>query len=366
MSESSVAYVGMDVDNRKIAMAVLEARSSQTKDSMVVNERAKIEGYFGELLGQYEEIHACYEAGCGGFELYRQLSELGVVVSVVSPGSVPRKSGDRVKTDRRDARKLAKGLRNRDLSAVYVPSRGQEAVRDYLRLYEDLKYDLKRAKQRLLHFLLRQGIRWSEGRTWTDRHWRWLRRLAFDSSVRHATYQEYLAQIVDMQEKCERVAAQIEQIAEQESYREPVRRLKAFKGVETLVALSLVVEIGSFDRFERAEQFMAFLGLVPSEHSSGDRRRVGSITKAGNSHLRKLLIQSAWHYRSYHPNSRVLIRRRQGLPADLVSYANRAGRRLNKKFLKIVFRGKASQIAVTAVAREFAGFIWGAMVGRLA
>jgi transposase len=229
-----------------------------------------------------------------------------------------------------------------------------------------MKYDLKRAKQRLLHFLLRHGIRWTEGRNWTDAHWRWLRRLEFDSTVARVTYEEYLTQIVDLQEKCERIAGEIEQIAEQDSYREPVRRLKAFKGVETLIALSLVVEIGKFDRFERAEQFMAFLGLVPSEHSSGNRRRVGSITKAGNSHLRKLLVQAAWHYRSYHPNTRTLVRRRQGLPADLVSYANRAGRRLNKKYLRIVLRGKPSQIAVTAVAREFAGFLWGAMVGQLA
>jgi transposase len=347
-------------------MALLEANGGKTRDQIVANEPEKITRYFREILGEHEEVHACYEAGSCGFELYRQLTDLGVIVMVASPGSVPRKSGDRVKTDRRDARKLAKALRNGDLSAVYVPSVNDEETRDYLRLYEDMKYDLKRAKQRLGHFLLRHGIRWSEGRNWTDAHWRWLRRLEFDSPVLRTTFQEYLTQIVDLKEKCERIGAEIEQIAQQERYREPVQRLKAFKGVETLIALSLVVEIGKFDRFEKAEQFMAFLGLVPSEHSSGDRRRVGSITKAGNTHLRKLLVQASWHYRSYHPSSRTLVKRRQGLPADLVSYANRAGRRLNRKFLRIVFRGKPSQIAVTAVAREFAGFIWGAMVGQIA
>jgi transposase len=363
---NSVAYVGMDVDSRKIAMALLEAGAKQTEDRIVANEPQEVERYFSELVKRYETVYACYEAGSCGFELWRQVTELGVVITVVSPGSVPRKSGDRVKTDRRDARKLARALRNGDLSPVYVPSVADEEARDYLRLYEDMKYDLKRAKQRLLHFLMRHGIRWTEGSTWTDAHWRWLRRLEFDSSVARATYEEYLTQIVDLTEKCQRIAAEIERIAQQECYREPVRRLKAFKGVETLIALSLVVEIGNFERFEKAEQFMAFLGLVPSEHSSGERRRVGGITKAGNSHLRKLLIQSAWHYRSYHPNSRTLLRRRQGLPADLVSYANRAGRRLNRKFLRIVFAGRPSQIAATAVARELAGFMWGAMLNKVA
>lgn len=363
---NSVAYVGMDVDKQKIAMAMLRNGEKRTEDQIVANKPGEIKQYFAKLLREYDEVYSCYEAGSCGFELWRQVTDLGVVVTVASPGSVPRKSGDRVKTDKRDARKLAMALRNGDLSAVYVPTREEEEIRDYLRLYEDMKYDLKRAKQRLLHFLLRHGIRWTEGRNWTATHWRWLRRLEFNTAVARATYEEYRTQIVDLQEKCERIAAEIEEIAQQEAYREQVQRLKAFKGVETLIALSLVVEIGRFDRFEKAEQFMAFLGLVPSEHSSGDRRRVGSITKAGNSHLRKLLVQTAWHYRSYHPNSRTLVKRRQGLPADLVSYANRAGRRLNKKFLRIVFRGRPSQVAVTAVAREFAGFIWGAMVGQVA
>lgn len=260
---NSVAYVGMDVDKQKIAMALLEATAGKTRDLIVANEPQKVEHYFREALQEHDEVHACYEAGSCGFELYRQLTDLGVIVTVASPGSVPRKSGDRVKTDRRDARKLAKALRNGDLSAVYVPSVADEEARDYLRLYEDMKYDLNRANQRLLHFLLRHGTRWTEGRNWTDAHWRWLRRLEFDSSVARATYEEYLTQIVDLQEKCQRIGEEIERIADQDRYREQVQRL-------------------------------------------------------------------------------------------------------NKKFMRIVLRGRPSQIAATAVAREFAGFIWGAMVGKVA
>ena len=173
---------------------------------------------------------------------------------------------------------------------------------------------------------------------------------------------EYYMRILELEEHCGRIAVQMEQIAQEERYAEPVKQLKAFKGIETLIALSLVVEIGDFRRFATAAQFMAFLGLVPSERSSGGKRRQGGITKSGNSHLRKLLVEAAWHYRGYHPGSKRLAKRREGLPARLITYANKAGRRLNKKYLRMLFSGKKSQIAVTAVARELSGFIWGTMV----
>jgi transposase len=180
------------------------------------------------------------------------------------------------------------------------------------------------------------------------------------------TLSEYLCQIDELEERIHRIAARIEEVAEQERYRNRVAILKAFKGVQTLTALSLLVEIGDFRRFAAADRFMAFLGLVPSERSSGNKRRLGGITKAGNSHLRKLLVEAAWHYRSYHSNSLRLKKRRAGLEASLVSYANRAGRRLNRKYLRLVFKGKSSQVAATAVARELCGFIWGAMLGKVA
>lgn len=359
---NSIAYVGMDVDKDKIAMSVFCDRESEpTIESIIANEPAKVESFFRSQGSIARTLLACYEAGSCGFELQRQLTDIGVACQVVAPSSIPRARGDRIKTDRRDARKLSKALRNGDLHGVYVPSRHDEQVRDYLRLFEDVKSDLKKCKQRLLHFVLRHGYRWDEGDKWSERHRRWLRSLQFESPLAAETRNEYLCQIADLEEKRARIAAEIEQIGMQERYAQRVRTLKAFKGIETLTALSLIVEVGDFRRFAHAKQFMSFLGLVPSEHSSGSKRRVGSITKAGNSHLRWLLVESAWHYRSYRPTSKRLMHRRAGLPAELVSYANRAGRRLNKKFLRLIFKGKPSQVAATAVARELCGFIWGAM-----
>lgn len=367
MSRHRVIYVGMDVDKAKIACAaVTDERSEESRETVIANTRAAVQRYVVGLQGKGEEIVVCYEAGCCGFELYRQLTDLGVGCVVAAPGLIPSKPGDRIKTDRRDARKLARALRNGEVSGVYVPSLEDERVRDYLRLYEDVKGDLRKAKQRLLHFLLRHRIRYTEGTNWTQRHMRWLRELDLQSEIADLTLQEYLCQIDDLKEKRDRIERRIQSIAECDRYAEPVSRLKAFKGIETLIALSFVVEIVDFRRFARAEQFMAFLGLVPSERSSGGKRRVGGITKAGNSHLRKLLIEAAWQYRSYHPSSKRLVARRAELAPQLIAYANRAGRRLNKKYLRLIHAGKPSQVAVTATARELAGFVWGAMLENVA
>jgi len=364
---NSVRYIGMDVDKQKIAVTVLADNERESSfESVIANEPAKIVRFFQRQKSECENVVATYEAGFCGFELYRQLVDMGVACLVAAPGLIPRKPGDRVKTDRRDARKLAKDLRNDELTGVFVPTREDEQVRDYLRLSEDFKSDLRKAKQRLQHFLLRHGQHYDGKTKWSQRHKEWLRSVKLESPLANETLSEYLCQIVDLEEKIRRIAERIESIGGESRYAEKVKKLKAFKGVETLTALSLIVEIGDFRRFSRAEQFMAFLGLVPSEHSSGSHRRMGSITKAGNSHLRRLFVEAAWHYRSYHATSKRLIARRQGVAAQLITYANRAGRRLNKKFLRLVFAGKPSQVAATAVARELAGFLWGALVDKVA
>ena len=285
---------------------------------------------------------------------------------MAAPGLIPRKPSDRVKTDRRDAKTLALALRGGQLTGVHIPTKHDESVRDYLRLYEDLRGDLRKAKQRVLHFLLRRGIRYEEGSNWTVRHKEWLSRLEFDSEIDRQTLEVYLAHLLELEHKCAEVTSVVEQIGEGKRYREAVKSLSAFKGIKTLTALAFICEIGDFRRFATAGQFMAFLGLVPSERSSGNKRRQGGITKAGNSHLRKLLVEAAWHYRSYHPSSRTLIERRKGVDPQIVAYANRAGRRLNRKYLRLLYRGKPSQVAVTAASRELAGFLWGAMVGQVA
>jgi transposase len=367
MNNERILYVGMDVDKEKIAISVMNEHDHEIVGELIIsNTEAAVGKYFAKLKKTASEIRTCYEAGFCGFTLARQLSGMGIGCAVAAPGMLPKMPSDRVKTDRRDARLLAKALRNGDVHEVYIPTKQDEAVRDYLRLFQSVKDDLKRAKQRLLHFLLRRGLRYLDGTNWTGGHRRWLKSLQFEHQWEQATFEEYYARIVELEEHCERLAGQVEEIASEERYAEPVRELKAFKGIETLIALSLVVEIGDFRRFATAAQFMAFLGLVPSERSSGNKRRQGGITKAGNSHLRKLLVEAAWQYRSYHPGSRRLAKRREGLPTHLITYANKAGRRLNKKCLRLVFSGKKRQIATTAVARELSGFIWGAMTGRTA
>lgn len=364
---NKVAYVGMDVDKEKIAMAVLvdyEAEPSWMR--VVANRQKSISRFFAELSERCESVVACYEASGCGFVLHRQLTEMGVACVVIAPGSVPKKSGDRVKTDRRDARKLALGLRNGELSAVHVPSAEEEAVRDYLRLYEDVKSDLKRAKLRLVHFLHRRGIQYSDGTKWTQKFWRWVEKLEFSRFCEQQTWEEYIQQVKQLDEKRARIGAKIEEIAAEPQYQEPVKKLRALKGIGTLTALTLVVEICDFRRFGSAKHFMAFLGLVPSEHSSGSRRRVGSITKTGNSHLRKLLVEASWHARSYHSHSSCMRRAREGLSAEVVNYADRAGRRLTRKYWRLLHANRPPQVAATAVARELAGFVWGLMVGKTA
>lgn len=363
----SVVYVGMDVDKEKLAVSVLHGYEAQPRLERIVRNRADpISAFFSELAEKHDRVLACYEAGACGFELHRRLTKLSVGCLVVAPVSLPRKPRDRIKTDRRDARKLALGLRNGDLTPVFVPTRQDESVRDYLKLYEDAKSDLKKAKQRLLHFLLRHEIRYDGGTNWTGKHRAWLRSLVFDSPTAQDTFNEYVAEASRLEEKRARLAARVEAIAEDPEYSSAVNILRAFRGIGTLTALSFVVEVGDYRRFSLAEEFMAFLGLVPSERSSGDKRRVGGITKAGNSHLRKLLVEAAWHARSYRPGAKSRNRSRATLPPEVLQYADRAGRRLSKKFWRMLHAGRPPQVAATAVARELAGFIWGAMIGDTA
>lgn len=363
-----IAYVGMDVDKEKIAVAVVGGHESEPRIRRVIaNRESAIESLFRDLLSRWEQVVACYEAGFCGFTLYRRIMEMGVACMVVAPASVPKKAGDRIKTDRRDAVKLAYGLRNGELSPVHVPSRSDEATRDYLRLLEDTKQDLKAAKQRLLHFLHRHDCRYEGGRTWTVAYRRWLRSLQFsESPAAQATFEEYLSEVSRLEEKRSRLTAQVEVFATDERYAEAVSRLRAFRGVGSLIALSLVVEIGDFRRFSTAAGFMAFLGLVPQEHSSGERRRQGGITKTGNTHLRTLLVEAAWHARTSGRPSQRAQQDRLNLPVQMVAYADRAAFRLHRTFWRLVRSGKPSQVATVAVARQLAGFIWGAMVGNTA
>lgn len=362
----SVVYVGMDVHKESVAIAVLRDSHREAEIVRTIrNERRHIARFFQRLKEKESVILSCYEAGPTGFAIYRQLEEMEITCYVAAPSLLPRKPGDRIKTDNRDALMLAKTLRNQELVPIHIPEKSDEAVRDFLRMVDDMRKDVKRHKQRLLQFLLRLGFKYDSGKSsWTGTHRTWMKSLDFEQENHRWVFKEYYNTVCEAEEKIKILNEKIEELSAEKRYQERVSQLRCFKGIDTLTALTFVAEIGDFRRFGTAQKFMAYLGLVPSEYSSGEKRRVGGITKAGNSRLRRLLIESSWHYRSYQPSKR-LTQRRRGQPPEVVSYANKAGRRLSRKYSKMVFRGVPSQKTVTAVARELAGFIWGMMVGKI-
>lgn len=361
---NSVFYVGMDVHKDSISIAVFEGTSSiPYSEILIKNGSTQVAKYFNKLKKTGAMILSCYEAGPTGFTLYRQLEEMGISCYVVAPSMLPKKPGDRIKTDKRDALLLAKALRNQEITPIHVPTPSDEATRDFLRMYDDMKVESKRHKQHLGHFLLRIGKTYPGKTAWTKDYYRWLASLKFDHEIQRATFEEYYTALCESEQKIRRILEKIEEMASAQEYAEKVLRLRCFKGIASITALSFIVEIGDFRRFANAKSFMAYMGLVPSEYSSGSIRKTGRITKAGNARLRRLLIEAGWHYRIYRPTKK-LAEKRKGQPPEIIAYANKAGKRLNKKYTKLMFRGIRAQIAVTAVARELSGFIWGMMTGK--
>ena len=362
---NSLIYVGMDVHKETIAIAIFRDNNRNVEfEKTIRNEPGQIKRFFKRLKDKEGNIISCYEAGPTGFTIYRQLEEMEITCLVAAPSQLPRKPGDRIKTDKRDAIMLAKVLRSQEIVPVYVPTRSDESVRDFLRMCNDIKTALKRQKQQLVLFLLRIGKKYETGKSyWTGSHRSWLKSLHFDEKMHQYTFEMRYNSILEQEAKLELLKDKIEEVSAEERYKEKVSKLRCFKGIDTLTAITFIAEIGDFRRFGKAHEFMAYLGLVPSEHSSGEKRRVGSITKAGNSRLRRLLIESSWHYRHYSVSKRLTMRRK-GQSPKTIAYADKAGNRLSKKFSKFMLRGKLPQKTVTAVARELSGFIWGMMNGK--
>jgi transposase len=353
----------MDVHKETIDVSMYKEKDAHPYcEKRIQNRDASVKKLFKGLI-KTGSVVACYEAGCMGFTLQRTLEGMGITAVIAAPGKMPRRSSERIKTDRRDARTLAMYLRNGDIEAIRVPTEEEEVVRDYLRGREDVRLDLARTTQRLQKFLLRHGYVYESVRYWTGLHEKWLRSLEFKNQLMKDTFDEYHVRVQELEGKLRMMDKRIEEIALSEQYAMRVKKLRCFKGIDFLTALTLVSEVGDFKRFKSAEAFMAFLGLVPREYSSGGKRRQGGITKAGNTHVRRFLIESSWHYRYSASPSKQLMERRYGQSADVIAYADRAMKRLQHKFFKLVMRGKTSQAAVTAVARELAGFVWGMMVG---
>jgi len=362
----TVFFVGMDVHKVSIQLAVLKNGQGRYElEQRLPYDFSKVRKFFGSLKRKGTVI-AAYEAGSMGFDLARVLAEMTIQCVVAAPGKIARQPSNRVKTNRRDALMIAKLLRNSQLEAVHVPTREDESVRDYLRARADLKLDYTRSKQRLSKFLLRHGYLY-QGSPWTQRHMQWMKGIEFPQPMLADTFERYLETLLTQKEQLKAMDAKKELLAIGPRYATSVARLRCLKGINYLTALSLVCEVGDFRRFERAEQFMGFLGIVLGERSSGPKRCQGGITKAGNVHLRKLLVEAAWHYRYNAAASKRLIERRSGQKAGVIAYAERARERLQKKFARLVHaKAKKSQVAVTAVVRELAGFVWGLMVGKVA
>ncbi len=355
-------YVGMDVHAETIAMAVVESNGAERDLGTIPNRPEAIRKCLRKL-GPVSELHCCYEAGPTGYVLYWQLVRMGIECSVVAPTLIPTKAGDRVKTDRRDARKLARYLRSGDLTAVWVPDEAHEALRDLIRARQAAKIDEKRARHRLQKFLLRHGQRPAAGiKAWSAAHRAWLHALKLEHATLGIVLSEYLHELIHSEQRVERLDMAIDQAIEEapETIRAVVSALQALRGVRRVTAAGVVAEIGKFSRFAHPRQLMGYSGAVPSEFSTGGpgNHRRGAITKTGNAHLRRLLGEAAWCYR-FRPAVRYpLKKRQQGLPAAVTDISWKAQVRLCNRYRRMVSRGKTKQKVVIAVARELLAFMW--------
>ena len=353
MYDSTTAVaVGLGVHARSIRVAAVRADQLLEERTLPYDEEA-----VERLLRRWPSVRCCYEAGPTGFGLYRHLVERGIDCAVVAPGLVPQRPGDRVKTDPRDARKLARLLAGGLLEPIQVPSPEREAARDLVRAREDARLDRMRDRHRLSKFCLRHG-RILPTSSWTVVRRKWLGEQRFEIAAEQLTFDAYVHAVDLVDARIEQLERAIRETAEQGRWAELVARLRCLRGIDTLTALALVAEIGDFSRFRTAEEFMAFVGLVPSEHSSGEKRRQGSITKVGNAHVRRLLVESAWHARRRPQVGYDLALRQRGQDAVIVERAWRCQQRLYQRWQRMAGRGKPQQKIVVACAHELAGFVW--------
>lgn len=356
---NTTKYVGLDVSKEKIAVAVAEEGRSKPRYVGMISYAVEAIRKLMKKLGEYEQLRVCYEAGPTGYGLYRLLKGMKIECEVIAPSLIPQKPGSRVKTDKRDAINLATLYRAGELTPIYVPTEDDEALRDLVRAREDVKEDELRAKHRLTKFLLRNEIRPPKGtKKWSVKYWEWLDTLTFKRSASRVAYQEYLQQLKIFQQRLKIIEQEIEEQSKEGIHAPMIQTLMTLRGVAVITATSLVAEIGSFERFQTANQFMAYVGLVPSESSSGELRKLGKITKTGNQHVRKLLIEAAWSYRYQPAVKGKLKKRQQGQPTNILGISWKAQNRLHKKFYRLLGRGKEAGKVITAIARELAGFIW--------
>lgn len=358
--ENFSKYVGLDTHKDTIAVAIADAAGGAARYfGEIANRPAAIAKLLKKLSPDGELVSYCYEAGPCGYELYRQISASGHACQVVAPSLIPSRPGDRVKTDRRDSQTLARLRRAGELTAVWVPDEEQEAMRDLTRAREDMKHLERQSKQRLNAFLLRHGQHYATGKgKWTQAHWRWLEKLRFSQAVQQIVLQEYIDCVKQQQLRVEELELEMARAMDHWRLAPVVEALMALRGCRLISAMTTVAELGDITRFDTPRQLMAFLGLVPSEDSSGPRRRRGGITKTGNGHVRRVLIEAAWCYRFPAKKSAPLQRRAEKSSAAVQAIAWKAQKRLCARYRHLNQRGLMGVKISTAIARELCGFIW--------
>jgi transposase len=362
--KNATTWVGMDAHKKFIAVAVkLPGREGFT-ELRINNERQLVRRLAKKLVRMAPgEVRCCYEAGPCGYALKRQMEEAApLVCEVIAPSLIPVKPGERIKTDKRDAKKLAELLRANLLTEVHPPTEQEEALKDLCRCRENIKGDLARARHQLSKLLLRRGLIYNKN-AWTCSHLKWLRGLHLDDDISQAVFENYLQEVERLQERLQGIAEFMDETAKQGPWREPVAWLRCFHGIDTVTAMTIVAELHDFRRFTSPSQLMGYIGMVPSEHSSVVTKR-GGITKAGNSHVRRVLVEAAHHYRHKTKISDKLRKRRQGQPAEVIAVADKARLRLSHRYRRLVSRGKERNKVVVAIARELAGFIWAVLHER--
>jgi len=357
---NTVKFIGMDVHKKTITVAIAdESRQNQPRIyGTINNDLSALDKFCRKMVSTANQLHFVYEAGPCGYGIYRHLTEKGFDCMVAAPSLIPKKSGDRIKNDRRDAKMLARLHRADELTAVYVPNAQDEAMRDLSRAREDAVMVAKKAKQRLKAFLLRNRVVFTGSSQWSKAYFKWLADIAMPHPAQQVALQEYIYAVHESLNRVTRLTDQIRQIVPGWRLAPIVSALQAARGVSLVVAVTVLAELGDLSRFEKPSQLMAHLGLVPSEHSSGESIKRGAITKTGNSHARKILVEAAWAYRMQARVSRLLLKRQQGLPDQVCKIAWKAQLRLCARYRRLVAKGKTKQKVVTAIARELSAFLW--------
>lgn len=358
MNKRITIFVGLDVHKDSIVAAYSIGLGAVQSLGNIGTRQCDLDRLCKRMQSKGTEVRFVYEAGPTGYAVYRYLRKKGYACMVCAPSLIARKPGDRVKTDRRDAIKLVKALRMDDLSPVHVPDVTDEALRDLVRAWGAAKRDLHKARQRLKGFLLMHDVRYTGRANWGPAHRRWLSEFVFAQPWSQIAFQEHRQAIEDRLAQCERLEAALREATPAWRWYPVVQAIQALRGVQFTVAISLIAEIGDLSRFDHPRQLMAWLGVTPSEHSSGSSRRLGGITKAGNSYARKVLVEAAWSYRYPAKVSRIIQVRHEGLPKPVVDRAWEAQLRLCGRYRRMTAHGKLPTVAVVAVARELAAFIW--------